>query len=399
MTGATTDGDRMETTLLAHAHRIDATGEAPDSWILFDGPVIAAAGVGEPPSADRVVDLAGLVVVPGFLDLHVHGGGGHGYDDGVESIRAGLADQRRHGTTRSLVSLVANPVEALRTSLAGIARLAREDPLVLGSHLEGPFLSPAQPGAHHPEYLREPDRATVEALLEAADGTLRQMTIAPELPGALEAIGEIAAAGVVPAVGHTAATYDQARAAFDAGARILTHAFNAMRGIHHREPGPLVAAFEDERVVLELILDGLHVHTPVAAIALAQAPHRVALVTDAMAAAGAADGDYRLGSLNVSVRDGLALLSGTPTIAGSTLTQDLALRIAVERVGLPPAAAVEALTLTPARALGLADRLGLLAAGYAADAVVLDRGWRVRQVWAAGEPLGDLPVSFVTRAR
>jgi len=189
------------------------------------------------------------------------------------------------------------------------------------------------------------------------------------------------------AVGHTEATFDLAREAFDRGARIVTHVFNAMPGIHHRAPGPVVAAFEDERVILELILDGEHVHPDVAAMVFASAPGRVALVTDAMAAAGSHDGDYTLGSLTVTVHEGIARLRGTPTIAGSTLTQDQALRVAITRSGIAPSVAVEALTLTPARALNLQHRHGLLAAGFAADAVLLDHEWRVSEVWADGRKI------------
>jgi N-acetylglucosamine-6-phosphate deacetylase len=157
-----------------------------------------------------------------------------------------------------------------------------------------------------------------------------------------------------------------------------------MPGIHHRDPGPVVAALDDPRVTVELVLDGHHVHPDVAEVVFAAAPGRVALITDSMAAAAAADGDYRLGSLNVTVREGLAVLSGTSTLAGSTLTQDAALRNAVTSVGLPLTDAVAALTAVPARALGLADRLGRLAPGYAADVVVLDDDLQVTSVWAAG---------------
>ncbi|HEV7813174.1 MAG TPA: amidohydrolase family protein, partial [Leifsonia sp.] len=217
--------------------------------------------------------------------------------------------------------------------------------------------------------------------------TLRQLTLAPELPGALDAVDTLVGAGVTVAVGHTEADYDLTRSAFDRGARLLTHAFNAMPGIHHRAPGPVIAAFEDDRVIVELILDGQHVHPDVAALAFRAAPGRVALVTDAMAAAGSIDGNYRLGSLNVTVRNGLALLSGTSTIAGSTLTQDVALRCAIEKADVSPVEAVAALTATPARALRLGDRLGMLAAGFAADAVLLDDEWNVEAVWGAGKRL------------
>jgi N-acetylglucosamine-6-phosphate deacetylase len=379
----------MSTLLLHSAHRIDELGEVPDAWVLFDGGVIAASGSGlaNAPHADESMDLGGARLVPGFIDLHGHGGGGHSYDDGGAELAAALDAHRAHGTTRSVISLVANPLGEMRERLAEIAALTAADPLVLGSHLEGPFLAPGQRGAHNADFLRVPDPDSVESLLEAAGGTLRQLTIAPELPGALEVITELAAAGVTVAVGHTEASFEQTRDAFDAGARMLTHTFNAMPGIHHRAPGPVLAALEDSRVTLELILDGRHVHPEVARLLFGDAPGRVALITDAMAAAAADDGDYRLGSLNVTVRDGLAVLSGTSTIAGSTLTQNVALQLALSEVGLEPAVAVAALTAVPARALGLGDRFGLLEPGYAADAVALAADGAVTHVWANGRQL------------
>jgi N-acetylglucosamine-6-phosphate deacetylase len=377
----------MSTTLLTGVTRLDERGELADAWVLLDGDTISATGSGKgAPDADETVDLQGATVVPGFLDLHGHGGGGHAYDDGGSELAAALASHRAHGTTRALISLVANPLAELRERLAEIADLTASDPLVLGAHLEGPYLATARRGAHNADYLRTPDAEDVDRLVAASRGTLRQMTLAPELPGALDVIPQLVDAGVVVAVGHTEATAEQTRAAFDAGARMLTHAFNAMPGIHHRAPGPVVAALEDDRVTLELILDGEHVHADVARLLLAQAPGRVALVTDAMAAAGADDGDYRLGSLNVSVRNGLAHLSGTSTIAGSTLTQDSALRHAIE-LGIPAPAAVAALTAVPARAIGLGTRHGLIEQGYAADVVVLDETRHVTAVWAAGARL------------
>jgi len=375
------------TTLLHSATRIDERGEVPDAWVLLDGDTIAASGAGRgaPDAGDRI-DLDGAIMVPGFVDLHGHGGGGHAYDDGGAELAAALSAHRAHGTTRALISLVANPLAELRERLAEIAELTATDPLVLGAHLEGPYLAAERRGAHNADYLRTPDTADIDRLLDAAAGTLRQLTLAPELPGALDAIPQLVAAGVTVAVGHTEASAEQTRAAFDAGARMLTHAFNAMPGIHHRAPGPVVAALDDDRVTLELILDGVHVHADVARLLFEQAPGRVALVTDAMAAAGADDGDYRLGSLNVSVREGLAHLSGTSTIAGSTLTQDAALRRALG-MGIPAPAAVAALTSAPARAIGLGARLGLLEQGYAADIVVLDGTHHVTGVWAAGRRL------------
>ncbi|MHC5797607.1 N-acetylglucosamine-6-phosphate deacetylase [Lacisediminihabitans sp. FW035] len=376
------------TTLFHSARKLDADGQVDDFWMLVRGDTIESVGSGrQHPEADAKVDVGGRWFVPGFVDLHSHGGGGHSFDNGGEEISAALDAHRAHGTTRSVISLVANPVAQLRESLGVIAELAASDPLVLGSHLEGPFLSSDRRGAHNPQFLLDPLPWAVDELLGAARGTLRQITIAPEREGALEAIDVLVEVGVTVAVGHTDAGYDLTREAFDRGARLLTHVFNAMPPIHHRAPGPIIAAFEDERVTIELILDGLHVHPDVAALVFSSAPGRVALITDAMAAAASKDGDYRLGSLNVTVRDGLAVLSGTSTIAGSTLTQDAALRCAIESAGVSPRDAVAALTTTPAKALGYGDRFGYLAPGFAADAVLLGHDWRVTEVWAAGEKL------------
>jgi N-acetylglucosamine-6-phosphate deacetylase len=376
------------TTLFHGARKLDAHGQVDDFWMRVRGNTIESVGSGpQHPEADTLVDVSGQWFVPGFVDLHSHGGGGHSFDNGGDEISAALNAHRAHGTTRSVISLVANPVFQLRESLGVIAELAASDPLVLGSHLEGPFLSPDRRGAHNPQFLLEPLPWTIEELLGAAHGTLRQITIAPELEGALQAIDLLVENRVTVAIGHTDAGFDLTREAFDRGARLLTHVFNAMPGIHHRAPGPIIAAFEDDRVTIELILDGLHVHPDVAALVFRSAPGRVALITDAMAAAASADGDYRLGSLNVSVRDGLAVLSGTSTIAGSTLTQDVALRCAINSAEVSPRDAITALTTTPATAIGYGERFGYLAPGFAADAVLLDHDWMVTGVWADGVKL------------
>ena len=372
------------TTLFSHARKLDAAGRLDDFWMVVEGDTIVETGTGTAPVAPSVIDVGGGWLTPGFMDLHGHGGGGFAYEDGARAIAGALATHRAHGTTRSVLSLVTNPVPALEATLALIADLAADDPLILGSHLEGPFLSPARKGAHNPDYLIEPQPAVLDRLLDAARGTLRQLTLAPELPNAFELINVLVESGVVVAVGHSEADFALARRAFDSGARLLTHAFNAMPGIDHRAPGPVVAAFEDPRIVLELILDGEHVHPDVAALTFRSAPDRIALVTDAMAAAGSHDGAYVLGSLDVEVLDGVAHLAGTESLAGSTLTQDRALWVAVERAGVSPEAAVEALTRTPARVLGLEKRHGLLAPGFVADAVQLDSQWSAERVWANG---------------
>jgi N-acetylglucosamine-6-phosphate deacetylase len=379
--------------ILVHGGRkVDADGVVPDFWFAASGDRIWATGTGDGWRAHlaaetEVVDATGFWLTPGFIDIHSHGGGGHSFDDGTESIRAGLAMHRSHGTTRSVISLVANPVPSLLVGLETVASLADSDPLILGAHLEGPFLARNHRGAHNPDFLHSPTPEEVALMIARGRGRLVQITIAPELPGSLEAIDAFVAAGVVVAVGHTAADLELTREAFDRGATLLTHAFNAMAGIRHREPGPVVAAFDDPRVGLELIVDGFHVHPDVVKMSFRIAPDRIVLITDAMAAAGSVDGHYRLGTLNVSVADGRAMLSGTGTIAGSTLTQDAALRWAVGASEIDPVQAVAALTANPARVIRRDDEFGYLRPGYAADAVLLDADWTVQSVLAAGRPL------------
>lgn len=231
-----------------------------------------------------------------------------------------------------------------------------------------------------------------DGILRAADGCLRQITIAPELPHGISAIRRFADAGVVPAIGHCDADYETACQGFAAGAGIMTHMFNAMNGLHHRRPGPIPAAVEDPRVTIELINDGFHVSDPMVKLGFGFAPHRIAFVTDAMAATGCPDGRYLLGALDVDVVDGHARLMSNGAIAGSTLVLEQAVQRAVLRLGISAPDAVEAATLTPARAFGY-DKpnrvtgrpLGLLAPGYAADVLLLDpEDWTIRHVWCDG---------------
>ena len=372
---------------------VDAGRKVEDAWVRFEGGRVAATGIGESwrrfaQPHDAVVDGAqlggpGAVLTPGFLDIHGHGGGGASYDDGPESIRTARALHRAHGTTRAVISLVSAPVETLAQRTAMVADLTETDADILGSHLEGPFLAPGHKGAHEEALLRVPEPAPLDLLLEAGRGTIRQMTLAPELPGGLHAVRAVVAAGAAAAIGHTGADLERTREAIAAGATILTHAFNAMPGLHHRDPGPVGAAAGDPRVILEIIADGVHLHPEIIRVAFAAAPGRIALVTDAMAAAGGGDGHYELGSLAVRVEDGVARLADGGAIAGSTLTQDAALRHTVQ-AGVPLAEAVRALTATPARAIGRADDLGSLAVGAIADAVLLTDELEVRSVWTAG---------------
>lgn len=373
-----------------HSATVVSDGRAvEDGWIVFDDGLVSARGSGpgwrrlSAPDAE-VVDAAGRILTPGFVDIHVHGGGGASFDDGVEAMSAGLAAHREHGTTRSVISLVSASLPDLTARLSLVRQLMSVDPLVLGSHLEGPFLSSEFKGAHDPSLLIAPGPDAVARLVDAAAGTLRQVTLAPELDGGQDAIRSFVREGAAVAVGHTAADYDQTLAAFDGGASILTHAFNGMAGIHHRAPGPVAAAIDSPGVTIELIADGTHVVPAAARILTAGAPGRIGLVTDAMAAAAAADGEYRLGALPVVVHRGVARLVEGGSIAGSTLTMDSALRFARAELHLSLPAAVDTVTRVPARALGVSGSYGSLSAGYPADAVLLDSALAVQRVWADG---------------
>lgn len=352
-------------------------------WVEVVGDRLTAVGEGPPPRpAD--VELSGRVLVPGFVDLHVHGGGGASYTTGDQGEATRVVGfHRRHGTTTTMASLVTVSLTELERAVGGLAELV-VDGLLAGIHLEGPWLSRAHCGAHDPGLLRSPDGPEVERLLGLGRGTVRMVTLAPELEGGLAAVRRIVEGGALAAVGHTDATYAVTRDALDAGATVGTHLFNAMRPVHHREPGPVVALLEDPRATVEVIADGVHVHPAMLRRAVtAKGPERVALVTDAMAAAGMADGDYELGGLDVQVVGGVARLAAGGALAGSTLTMDAAFRGAVHEAGLPLEDAARLASTTPAGVLGLGD-VGAIEAGRRADLLVLDQDLRVAAVMAAG---------------
>lgn len=351
-------------------------------WLLVDGDRVAEVGSGDPPRPPDVV-LPGATVAPGFVDVHAHGGGGASFDGGdAGAVATAVRTHLAQGTTSMVASLVSGDRETLLGSVGRLADLADEG-LVAGIHLEGPWLSTRRAGAHDPRVLRDPEPAEIDALLHTGRGHLRMVTLAPERTGGLDAIRRLTAAGVAVALGHTEATYDEARAALDTGATVATHLFNAMPALHHRAPGPVAALLEHPDAYVELVADGIHVHPAALRLAARAKPERITLVTDAMAAAAAADGDYRLGRLVVEVRDGVARLAGTDTIAGSTLTMAAAVRYTVRQVGLSLPDAVRAATATPAEMLGLAG-VGALLPGHRADAVVLDADLGVRRVLHRG---------------
>jgi len=389
LTGAkvvTPDGILADASIRIEGDRIAAVGPHPELESVTDA-VGSAAGkpAGQPPSGEIRVDLSGRQVVPGYVDLHVHGGGGASYSSGdADEARRVARFHLAHGTTTSLASLVSASIDDLVRQVTALVPLV-QDGTVAGIHLEGPYISPTRRGAHDPAVLREPSLDELDRLLDASHGTIRMITLAPELPGALPFIEKATARGVVAAIGHTDATYAQTRDGIAAGARVGTHLFNAMRGIHHREPGPIPALIEAPEVIVELINDGVHVHEAVARlVANGVGLDRLALVTDAMAATGIGDGTYRLGSMTVRVESGVARLAGGGAIAGSTLTMDVALRRSMESVGMPLAAATRAAAAAPSRALGLEAQTGAIALGLRADLLVLNADLTVARVMRAG---------------
>lgn len=374
--GAT--GASGETTLIG-ARVVTGDGVISDGWVRIAGSMIVEVGGGDaaPEPSGEVIDLCGAWLLPGFIDIHMHGGGGHSVAASAASMRAAVDFHRRHGTTRNLISLVAAPVDELAEQLGWIAELTRHD-IVLGGHLEGPFLSRARCGAQNPAYLVDPDHALLARLHEASAGTLRMVTIAPELPGAVELVADARRRGVVAALGHSDATCAQAQAGIAAGATVATHLFNGMRPLNHREPGVVGAAIA-AGLFCELINDGVHVNPVVARLV-----ENLVLVTDAMEAAGSCDGDYLLGGQHVVVSGGVARVRETGSLAGSTATMASLVRRTVQESGLSLPAVAEAASGRPAALLGIADRFGAIAPGRMADLVVLDDDLEILGVLIAG---------------
>lgn len=333
---------------------------------------------------------AGDVVAPGFIDLHVHGGGGHDFMDGTEAAhRVILATHVRFGSTGLLATtLTATQPDLLRA--IGAARQVMANPgggaaRLLGIHLEGPWLNPKMKGAQRGDLMRDATLEEIDALAAAAGPLLKLVSLAPERDGALDAVARLHAAGVLVSAAHTDATYDEVLAAVSCGLGHITHTGNGMRGFHHREPGVLGAALALDSLSAELIADGIHLHPgALRAVANAKPADKLCLITDAMAATGQPEGTYSLGGLRVTVRDGACRLDDG-TLAGSVLTMDRAVRVMVEHAGLPLERALVAASTNPARAAGLAQHKGSVAPGYDADLVLLDADLRVRMTVVAGQ--------------
>ncbi|GAA3145303.1 N-acetylglucosamine-6-phosphate deacetylase [Streptomyces echinatus] len=367
--------------VLTGANVVLPTGTVAGGRLAVDGRRIAA----EPPAGAQAVDVTGHWLVPGFVDIHNHGGGGASFSGTADDILKAIGTHRAHGTTTLVASTVTDEMDLL-VGQAGLLSELAEQGDIAGIHFEGPFISPCRKGAHSEKLLRDPEPAEVRKLIDAARGQARMVTLATELPGGIESVRLLAEHGVIAAIGHTDATYEQTVRAIDAGATVATHLFNAMPALGHRAPGPVAALLEDERVTVELINDGTHLHPAALELAFRHAgADRVAFITDAMDAAGIGDGRYMLGPLEVEVSEGVARLVEGGSIAGSTLTLDRAFQRAVTVDRLSVEDAVTALSANPARLLGLSDRIGSLEPGKDADLVLLDADFGLKGVMRRGE--------------
>ncbi|MFF4502962.1 N-acetylglucosamine-6-phosphate deacetylase [Streptomyces sp. NPDC001401] len=372
--------------VLTGARVVLPTGTVTDGRVIIDGTRIA----GSAPENAQVIDFSGHWLVPGFVDLHNHGGGGASFTSGtVEDVLHGIHTHRLHGTTTLVASTVTDDMDFL-TQRAGLLSELAEQGDIAGIHFEGPFISPCRKGAHSEKLLRDPDPAEVRKLIDAARGRAKMVTLATELPGGIDSVRLLAEQGVIAAIGHTDATYEQTVEAIDAGATVATHLFNAMPQIGHRSPGPITALLEDDRITVELINDGTHLHPAALQLAFHHArADRVAFITDAMDAAGFGDGRYLLGPLEVEVTEGVARLVEGGSIAGSTLTLDRAFQRAVTVDRLPVEDVVAAISANPAKLLGMYDSIGSLEPGKYADLVLLDHQFALKGVMRHGEWVVD----------
>lgn len=371
----------------------------PTEWV--EAPVVAVENgtivtvqsrtEGEIPARARVLDFPGLILAPGFIDIHIHGGAGH---DVMEADDSSLARMERHltrhGVTAYLPTTVTAPESTIVSALEHLSKDMRREcqssdrACPIGIHLEGPFISHVKRGVHPPENLMQPSPAALDRFWQSSQGTIRMVTIAPELPGATEAIAHARSFGIHCSLGHSNATYSEARAAISAGADHATHTFNAMRALDHRDPGILGAILEDDAVSADIIADGIHVDPTIVRLFLrAKGDDKAVLITDGISATGMPDGMYRLGDFEVQVRNGRCEAGGK--LAGSVLTLDQAVRNVMQFAGLELQRALKMVTLNPARVLGIAAQRGVIAPGARADMVVLAAGGQVVHTLIAGE--------------
>jgi N-acetylglucosamine-6-phosphate deacetylase len=387
----------MSTILLHAARALTPTTEIPDAGILIRDGVIEAVGPRQDmtrPSGAAEISATGQTAIPGFIDIHIHGAGGHDVMEGTGEAMATVAQTlARHGTTSFVATTVtASPDDTCR-SVEGIARYITQQfealqpkAEVLGVHYEGPFINKARRGVHPAEWVQLPNAELLQRFMQAAAGKARILTIAPELLGAVPCIHAAREAGIVVAMGHTDATYEQARAGIAHGARHAVHVYNAMRPFSHRDSGVIGAVLTSPEVTAELIADGVHVEEAAMRLLLqAKGAGCVILISDGLSATGMPDGKYMLGNFEVTVSGGVCR-NAEGKLAGSTLTLDRALRNVVA-LGISLPDAVRMLTTNPAKLLGIEFKKGALRTGADADIVLLDENLQLTNVWTRGLPL------------
>jgi N-acetylglucosamine-6-phosphate deacetylase len=357
---------------------------------------IGAANEAAPEPNSRLLDAAGKLVLPGFIDTHVHGSGG---DDVMVSGAAGIQRARKNmlqfGTTAWLPTTIAARHEEILFAITETRKAeAPSEPTaqILGLHLEGPYINLKFKGAQPDEGIRDPNFDELDELLEAADGRLKVMTLAPELPGSLELIRKLRANDIVASLGHSECDYDTALAAMDAGATYATHLFNAMSGLHHRKPGLAACCLNEPGICAELILDGVHVNPQMARLAARnKGRDGLALITDATTAQGCGDGVYQLGKFQVQVRGALCTLLDGVTIAGSVLTMNEAVQNAVAFTGLSLVEVAYMAATMPAQRCGVAARKGTLEVGKDADMAILNADYSVAATVVNGSVVYEQP--------
>ncbi len=395
----------IRTTALRARTIYTPTEAIEDGVVVIEGPQVTAVGRRDQiqvPTGAEIVEFRQEILAPGFIDLHIHGAGGRDLMEASEEAVTVVASYlARHGTTSFLATTITASLERTLQAAQGLGRIIRRwestgpaagppPPAVaqpVGIHFEGPFLNAVRRGAHPLENIQKPSVESLKQMLEAAEGTARVITMAPEVEGALEVLGTARQSGVRVAIGHSDATFEEAERAIVAGATHVTHAFNAMRPFLHRDPGILGAALTDDRLSAELICDGVHVAGPaVRLLVKTKGLGRVLLVTDCLSGAGMPDGEYNLGEFTIRVAEGACRTLGG-TLAGSTLTLDRALMNLSQVTGLSWPQCLPCATLNPARLLGLEKQKGMLAPGADADLVVLDAKHQVVQTYVRGRPV------------
>lgn len=359
-------------------------GWLDDHQLRIEEGVISAIEPIAPGTPVRDAEL----LCPAYIDTHVHGGAGVDVMDDTPDALDKLAQHKaREGVASWLPTTVTAPLPMIHRALERIAQRCHAGgpgAQVLGSYLEGPYFTPQNKGAHPPELFRELDLGELDALIAISRQTLRVVALAPEKPGALAAIAYLKQRGVRVMLGHSAASWQQTSAAFDAGADGLVHCYNGMTGLHHREPGMVGAGLTNPRAWLELIADGHHVHPAAMTLCCSCAKERLVLITDAMQAAGMPDGNYTLCGEQVEMRGGV-VRTASGGLAGSTLSVDAVVRNMVELTGVTPEEAIHMASLHPARLLGIDSQLGSIKVGKRASLIALDRGLHLQQIWIQGQ--------------